>query len=64
MRLNKSKEEIESYLKTTEDMLRREEEIKNRILSHGSNYSDELELVEENIKSCKKMIDLLKQNLD
>lgn len=64
MRLKKSKEEIESYLKTTEDMLQKEEQIKNRILSHGSIYSDELKLVEENIKNCKKMIELLNQNLD
>lgn len=63
MKIKKSKEEIEGYLKTTEDMLRNEQQVKERIISSGSFYPEELHLVEENIKNYKKMIDLLKQNL-
>lgn len=63
MKIKKSRDEIEGYLKTTKSMLQKEEEIKNRIISTGSLYPDELKLVEENIKNYKEMIKLLEQNL-
>ena len=62
--IKKSKEELQAYLKVTEDMLQKEQGIKNRILSSGEIYPGELKLVEDNIKNFNEMINLLKKGAD